>query len=97
MRKYELFNPKKHDNDLVKNKKSRYNKNKLVNICEVCKQSNATETHHINYKKERKKLGWNGNSVLLWFVGWNAPILLWFYFKTCSRKALLLFIFALLT
>lgn len=50
------------DNDLVKNKKSRYNKKKLVNICEVCKQSNATETHHIKYQETANDDGFIGSS-----------------------------------
>jgi len=50
------------ENDLIKNKKSRYNKKKLVNICEVCKNSVATETHHIKYQETANTDGFIGTS-----------------------------------
>lgn len=50
------------ENDLIKNKKSRYNKKKLVNICEVCKQSTASETHHIKYQETADIDGFIGSS-----------------------------------
>jgi DNA mismatch repair protein MutS len=50
------------DNDLIKNKKSRYNKKKLVNICEVCNHSTATETHHIKYQESANTDGFIGTS-----------------------------------
>jgi DNA mismatch repair protein MutS len=50
------------ENDLIKNKKSRYNKKKLVNICEVCNNSVATETHHIKYQETANTDGFIGTS-----------------------------------
>ena len=50
------------DTDLIKNKKSRYNKKKLINICEVCKKSNAIETHHIKYQEMADDNGFIGTS-----------------------------------
>ena len=49
------------DNDLIKNKTSRYNTKKLVNICEICKKSKASETHHINYQEKADENGFIGS------------------------------------
>ena len=50
------------DKDLIKNKKSRYNKKKLINMCEVCKKSIAIETHHIKYQETADDNGFIGTS-----------------------------------
>jgi DNA mismatch repair protein MutS len=42
---------------VLESKKSRYNSQKLINICEICNKNPATETHH---KKEQNKADKNG-------------------------------------
>lgn len=38
------------DNEMVRNKWSRYNRNVCVDMCRVCQNNMATEVHHINYQ-----------------------------------------------
>jgi DNA mismatch repair protein MutS len=45
------------DNALVHYKKSRYNNSLLVDICGVCKQQKAVETHHIFEQKDADEHG----------------------------------------
>jgi DNA mismatch repair protein MutS len=63
LKKAEMFRKEftKIDKDLIKNKKSNYNKKKKVDKCEIC-QSIAVETHHIKYQEEADENGFIGSS-----------------------------------
>ena len=43
----------KYNNDILilDQEKSRYNKNKIKNICEICNKNRGTEIHHLQYQK----------------------------------------------
>ena len=49
------------DKDLIKNKKSNYNRKKKIDKCEIC-QGIAVETHHIKYQEDADENGFIGSS-----------------------------------
>lgn len=63
LKKAEMFRKEftKIDKDLIKNKKSNYNKKKRIDKCEIC-QGIAVETHHIKYQEDADENGFIGSS-----------------------------------
>jgi DNA mismatch repair protein MutS len=63
LKKAEMFRKEftKIDKDLIKNKKSNYNKKKKVDKCEIC-HGIAVETHHIKYQEDADENGFIGSS-----------------------------------
>jgi hypothetical protein len=63
LKKAEMFRKEftKIDKDLIKNKKSNYNKKKKIDKCEIC-QGIAVETHHIKYQEDADENGFIGSS-----------------------------------
>lgn len=44
-------------NFLLKNKKSKYNSKLIMDKCNICKDGNATETHHIRFQRDADENG----------------------------------------
>jgi DNA mismatch repair protein MutS len=42
---------------LIKYKKSKYNANLIIHLCNICKKNNATETHHIRFQRDADENG----------------------------------------
>ncbi len=63
LKKAEMFRKEftKIDKDLIKNKKSNYNRKKKIDKCEIC-QGIAVETHHIRYQEDADENGFIGSS-----------------------------------
>ena len=63
LKKAEIFRKEftKLDKDLIKTKKSNYNKKKFVDTCEICNEI-AVETHHIKYQETADDNGFIGSS-----------------------------------
>jgi DNA mismatch repair protein MutS len=50
-----------HNTSILNTKKSRYNKEHYVDVCDICKKINATEVHHIKEQHMADKDGFIGN------------------------------------
>jgi DNA mismatch repair protein MutS len=51
-RAYALRNRVTHHTSILTLKPCRYNRDKIVTVCEFCKKEMGTETHHLQYQKE---------------------------------------------
>lgn len=49
------------DDNIVKTKQSNYNKDLYMNKCDLCKQNDAIETHHIEQQKDADENGYINN------------------------------------
>lgn len=49
------------NNNFVNQKRSNYNKNLYMDLCQICKKNNSTETHHIDEQKYANKDGYINN------------------------------------
>ena len=55
-RAYEIRNKyDKHSNNILEQKTTRYNKDKVKGVCEFCEVDMATEIHHMHYRKDMGK------------------------------------------
>jgi len=49
--KYNISNSFSSNNLIIEKKTTQYNNSKIKGICEICKESEGTEVHHLTYKK----------------------------------------------